>query len=66
MSISSRAGGSYDGGVTEAETDAVVTAGRPARARWRWTVTAAFGLGGITVSAWGPPSAAAPSTGRAG
>jgi MFS family permease len=23
-------------------------------ARWRWTITAAFGLGGITVSAWGP------------
>src|SRR2546429_1132281 len=23
-------------------------------ARWRWTVTAAFGLGGITISAWGP------------
>ncbi len=22
--------------------------------RWRWTVTAGFGLGGITVSAWGP------------
>jgi MFS family permease len=22
--------------------------------RWRWTVTAAFGLGGITASAWGP------------
>jgi MFS family permease len=35
-------------------TDAVITAGRPALARWRWTVTAAFGLGGITVSAWGP------------
>jgi MFS family permease len=35
-------------------TDAVVTVGRPTLARWRWTVTAAFGLGGITVSAWGP------------
>jgi predicted MFS family arabinose efflux permease len=23
-------------------------------ARWRWAVTAAFGLGGITISAWGP------------
>jgi len=23
-------------------------------ARWRWAVTAAFGLGGTTVSAWGP------------
>jgi MFS family permease len=22
--------------------------------RWRWAVTAAFGLGGITISAWGP------------
>ncbi len=22
--------------------------------RWRWTVTAAFALGGVTVSAWGP------------
>jgi MFS family permease len=29
-------------------------AGRPAVARWRWAITAAFGLGGITVSAWGP------------
>jgi MFS family permease len=29
-------------------------AGRSTLARWRWTVTAAFGLGGITVSAWGP------------
>jgi MFS family permease len=23
-------------------------------ARWRWAVTGAFGLGGITISAWGP------------
>src|SRR5215467_13590727 len=23
-------------------------------ARWRWTITAAFGLGGIAISAWGP------------
>ncbi len=23
-------------------------------ARWRWTITTGFGLGGITVSAWGP------------
>ena len=22
--------------------------------RWRWTITTAFGLGGITISAWGP------------
>jgi len=28
--------------------------GRSALVRWRWAVTAAFGLGGITVSAWGP------------
>jgi MFS family permease len=35
-------------------TDAVPTTGRQALARWRWTITAAFGLGGITVSAWGP------------
>src|SRR5215831_552029 len=27
---------------------------RSTLARWRWTITAAFGLGGITVSAWGP------------
>jgi MFS family permease len=33
---------------------AVVTTERSASARWRWTVTAAFGLGGITISAWGP------------
>ncbi|MBO0805121.1 MAG: MFS transporter [Nocardiopsaceae bacterium] len=26
----------------------------PSLARWRWAVTVAFGLGGITVSAWGP------------
>lgn len=35
-------------------TEAVVAAGGPALARWRWSVTAAFGLGGITISAWGP------------
>jgi MFS family permease len=35
-------------------TDSMVTPERPGLARWRWTVTAAFGLGGITVSAWGP------------
>jgi MFS family permease len=29
------------------------TDGRPL-ARWRWAVTAAFALGGITISAWGP------------
>ena len=27
---------------------------RPELARWRWVVTAAFGLGGITISTWGP------------
>src|SRR5215469_14159556 len=32
----------------------MVTTGRPELGRWRWAVTAAFGLGGITVSAWGP------------
>ena len=35
-------------------TNAVVTPERPALTRWRWTVTAAFGLGGIAISAWGP------------
>ena len=27
---------------------------RAGLARWRWAVTAAFGMGGITLSAWGP------------
>jgi MFS family permease len=27
---------------------------RPELARWRWVITAAFGLGGITISTWGP------------
>ena len=35
-------------------TAATVTTGRPSLTRWRWAVTAAFGLGGITISAWGP------------
>jgi MFS family permease len=35
-------------------TGGAVVVGGPALARWRWAVTAAFGLGGITVSAWGP------------
>ena len=35
-------------------TDVMVTTGRPELTRWRWAVTAAFGLGGITISAWGP------------
>jgi len=26
----------------------------PELARWRWVITAAFGLGGVTISAWGP------------
>jgi MFS family permease len=32
----------------------VSLSGRPVLSRWRWTVTAAFGLGGIAISAWGP------------
>jgi len=35
-------------------TDALVMTERSTLARWRWAITAAFGLGGITVSAWGP------------
>ena len=27
---------------------------RPELARWRWVITTAFGLGGLTISAWGP------------
>ena len=27
---------------------------RPELARWRWVVTGAFGLGGVTISTWGP------------
>jgi MFS family permease len=34
--------------------DEGVTVARPAVARWRWAVTAAFGLGGIAISTWGP------------
>jgi MFS family permease len=30
------------------------SSGRPELARWRLAITAAFGLGGITISAWGP------------
>jgi MFS family permease len=48
--VRSPRGDSYDGGVTDAD----VTTGRSGLGRWRWTVTGAFGLGGITVSAWGP------------
>jgi len=35
-------------------TEAMAGTGRSALVRWRWTVTTAFGLGGIAVSAWGP------------
>ena len=35
-------------------TEAMAQPGSPALVRWRWTVTIAFGLGGIAVSAWGP------------
>ena len=35
-------------------TAAMAGTDRPALVRWRWTVTTAFGLGGIAVSAWGP------------
>jgi MFS family permease len=35
-------------------TDDAITVRPPALARWRWTITAAFALGGITLSAWGP------------
>jgi MFS family permease len=35
-------------------TDVVVTAQGSVLARWRWTITAAFGLGGIAITAWGP------------
>ena len=32
----------------------MVTTERPGLARWRWAVTAAFGLGGIAISTWAP------------
>jgi len=32
----------------------MVTVRPPVLGRWRWSVTAAFGLGGITIAAWGP------------
>jgi MFS family permease len=35
-------------------TASVLAPGGSVLTRWRWTITAAFGLGGITVSAWGP------------
>lgn len=35
-------------------TASTVKGAGPALGRWRWAVTAAFGLGGITISAWGP------------
>src|SRR2546423_14360415 len=36
----------------------IVATGRLARARWRWSVTAAFGVGGMSISAGGPRLAA--------
>ena len=36
------------------ETSEGGAAARPEPGRWRWAVTAAFALGGITVSTWGP------------
>src|SRR5256714_7224355 len=36
----------------------IVATGRSARARWRWSVTAAFGVGGMSISAGGPRLAA--------
>ena len=36
------------------ETSEGGVAARPEPGRWRWAVTAAFALGGITVSTWGP------------
>jgi MFS family permease len=38
----------------DAAADERAPAGPPALARWRWTITAAFGLGGIAIAAWGP------------
>ena len=35
-------------------TDVRVTNEPLKLARWRWTITTGFGIGGITVSAWGP------------
>lgn len=35
-------------------TGAVGTGPGPSLARWRWTITTAFGLGGIAGSSWGP------------
>ena len=35
-------------------TEAEAAPGAAGLARWRWTITTGFGLGGITVSAWGP------------
>jgi hypothetical protein len=46
--------GSAGAGGSVPVTAAVAGTGRPTLVRWRWTVTTAFGLGGITVSAWGP------------
>jgi len=35
-------------------TEAAASTAHPELSRWRWTITAAFALGGITISAWGP------------
>ncbi|HUB71195.1 MAG TPA: MFS transporter [Acidimicrobiales bacterium] len=40
--------------MTQDTTNDAVTFGGPTLARWRNAVMAAFGLGGITVAAWGP------------
>ena len=60
-----RTDGSYDWAMTEGAdeqqpqrrsymTDVTVVVDRPALFRWRRAIMAAFGLGGITVAAWGP------------
>src|ERR1700755_3459534 len=38
----------------ETVTSSGLRPGDQALPRWRWAVTAAFALGGVTVSAWGP------------
>jgi MFS family permease len=39
---------------TTSESSRPAAVAGPALSRWRWSVSAAFGLGGITISAWGP------------
>src|SRR5215475_12247072 len=48
----SRRPGAFSGSALVIE--AVETTEDSVLARWRWTITAAFGLGGIAISAWGP------------